>query len=488
MSRPNLINLTLDNWSKCSTPEKLEALQDLNSLYNPKAMPGCEVVSAVFKDSVRGRHLYTEYGNEQIFINQKLLNSAEPYQAVETFLHENRHSYQHFVVDHPELAENQQQYSEWMMASNGGYISPEPTGYSLYAMQPVEIDARATARIRTDELFEGIFHDENYSSYKLSKEIENLDLIREAQEDLGNNYEAIARETVRKNFERVNQLQADNQTQPGAEQAHHQYHVPIGEVGQMQPESSRPNIFQDNMKDNSLTYDEYNSIIASEQKYYEDLRSHLEQMKRIGNLSMIEEDESEMKSTSSKLHKLMSERNEKFNLTGEERTKKINLDSINGQTDKSLKSQEESKVANLEAPMANAGTQASEVGLDNADHVKSEQAHEFSETTNTSTRGRANGEGVVEETAIPIAEGLEKSPGSSLPPFEIKNLSSEMGPNVTENVSEPIVEADVDLHMAVNEVAQTEPSLDAMDGTKQSENFDQSGDDQEQTYQYGYGL
>lgn len=201
---PYISGLRADIWKQSSPDERIAALSELeNFLAEQEGRQPSQVISADLPSSTRGEH-YFQDSTEYIALNQSLVNdSEEPYQATETLFHESRHSYQHHVVENPELAEDQAQLESWQLSENGGYIQPNEINHSFYRWQPVELDANEVARSRTDELYQETFQDtEQYPDYKAQKEQEVADEIEYAKTDLGENYIEEARQAMMENYQR----------------------------------------------------------------------------------------------------------------------------------------------------------------------------------------------------------------------------------------------------------------------------------------------
>ena len=77
---------------------------------------------------------------KQIDLNADLLKEDDPQQVMETIMHESRHAYQDFAVNHPELVSVDKETIEVWKDNFVHYISPE-FDYQAYVNQPVEADA-----------------------------------------------------------------------------------------------------------------------------------------------------------------------------------------------------------------------------------------------------------------------------------------------------------------------------------------------------------
>jgi hypothetical protein len=200
---PYISGLRADIWSQSSSQDRLQALEQLeNHLSRIDNRPPSLISSEKLSPYTRGLHFTDENGADRIQLNSELINQNTPYQAVETCFHEDRHSHQQFIVQHPEKAENQQQLNDWTMSFNKGYIQPTDFDHTAYRWQPTEADANKVARTSTNDLYQNTFHDElNYPGFKAAKEQQVADSITDAQDKLGENYEDSARQMMVNKFQ-----------------------------------------------------------------------------------------------------------------------------------------------------------------------------------------------------------------------------------------------------------------------------------------------
>ena len=195
---PNIPNLWQENWSRITLLERESALQSLaNHLAREEGHPGCSVHAVLMEENTHGSYSHDAAGVGNIEINRDLVKREQPYQAVETLFHEDRHAYQFHITQHPKLAESEKQLQDWQMSEEGGYIQLEELNFSTYRFQPTEADAIRSARDRTDELYEDTFQDQgHYPAYKAEKEQQIADAEELAEFELGENYEEEARQAV----------------------------------------------------------------------------------------------------------------------------------------------------------------------------------------------------------------------------------------------------------------------------------------------------
>jgi recombination DNA repair RAD52 pathway protein len=95
------------------------------------------------------------------------------------------------------------------MSFNNGYIQPDDYDYSVYRWQPTETDANKTARLKTNDLYQNTFQDDQkYPDYRAEKELEIADDITQAQDKLGDDYEQAARQKM---VHKYQTMQAEHQ-------------------------------------------------------------------------------------------------------------------------------------------------------------------------------------------------------------------------------------------------------------------------------------
>lgn len=92
---------------------------------------------------------YNELGafnpeTKQIDLNARLLADADPREVMTTIMHESRHAFQDFAINHPEQVTVSPQTIEEWKHNFDHYISPE-FDFEAYVSQPVEADANAFA-------------------------------------------------------------------------------------------------------------------------------------------------------------------------------------------------------------------------------------------------------------------------------------------------------------------------------------------------------
>jgi len=204
MPVPYVENLRADRWELLNFTERLKALQELeNELAKQRGDEPCLVVGGDLGENNLGRYIPSNTGSGTIQINSELILSDQPYEAVETLFHEDRHAYQAYAIQHPGTHDNPGEVEDWRKNLDGGYIE-DTTGlnYDYYRWQPVEADANQIARKCTDELYSGEFQDgEKYPDYRAEKEQEISRDIEHAKMNIGENYQEEARQEMIKKYQ-----------------------------------------------------------------------------------------------------------------------------------------------------------------------------------------------------------------------------------------------------------------------------------------------
>jgi len=208
MAMPIIAGLRAEQWRNLSASERLGALQDLENAL--AARDGREPATVKpFAGEPGERGVYDERANT-LSINEALydpvtgrpamygddgseVSAGEPYMAVETLLHEDRHAYQHYVAEQrPDLAEDPQQLDDFQKNTGPAYIQPEENSLK-YACQPTEMDARRSARQEADELYGD---DQGYQAHRDHMISEEQGTAELADLYLGSDYEETVRQEV----------------------------------------------------------------------------------------------------------------------------------------------------------------------------------------------------------------------------------------------------------------------------------------------------
>ena len=232
MALPIIAGLKQATWRTLSPSERLESLNQLeNAIAAQEARSPCDVL--VIPESAYAypeqRELLQGFhpsNSHEIFINEALINpdashaavysdgtvvnANDSYMAVETLLHEDRHAHQEYVAyERPDLAESPLQLQDFQKNNGDGYLSAETFDPEYYLMQPIERDARASARQGMNEIYADQYQTDP-SYLKHTQRMENAEgrYAEMAEDSLGDNYEEVVRQ---KAFERYEVYQAENQ-------------------------------------------------------------------------------------------------------------------------------------------------------------------------------------------------------------------------------------------------------------------------------------
>ena len=147
----NMEAFNTSNWIK--TADKEQALQNIeNSYATQQGRPPCRIVATDMEDS----RMTGKYVNEEkvIYINKALLTSQweDRFNAVDTVIHEGRHAYQHYAVEHPGFHPNEIEVTKWK-EDFACYIKSDKAPPYMYRFQAVERDAFEFAESEMEKSF-----------------------------------------------------------------------------------------------------------------------------------------------------------------------------------------------------------------------------------------------------------------------------------------------------------------------------------------------
>lgn len=92
------------------------------------------------------------FDGKSLHLNESLLRSDQIQETVNTVVHEGRHAYQRYSIEHRGYHADSDQVRSWR-SNFRNYLDPETYGYELYKNQPVEKDAFEYADAITTKLF-----------------------------------------------------------------------------------------------------------------------------------------------------------------------------------------------------------------------------------------------------------------------------------------------------------------------------------------------
>lgn len=151
--------LRLDEWKNLSLEQRVNLLNDLEvQIAEIEHRPACPIEAKNLGEITEsggtlqghmGNHVTNIFGMEYIEINSELLKSDAPVyyrEVLDTVVHEGRHSYQTYNLEHREVHTSKGDLTNWHTNHEVyGYQDARTCGFKAYWLQPVEADARKFA-------------------------------------------------------------------------------------------------------------------------------------------------------------------------------------------------------------------------------------------------------------------------------------------------------------------------------------------------------
>lgn len=152
--------LRLDEWMNLSLEQRVELLNELEvKIAEIEHRPACPIeVEDLGEITEKGGQLQGHFGyhssstifsGERIVINSELVKSDNPLfyrEVLDTVVHEGRHSYQTYNLEHRETHTSRGDLTNWHInMERYGYQNAQLWGFKAYWMQPIEADARKFA-------------------------------------------------------------------------------------------------------------------------------------------------------------------------------------------------------------------------------------------------------------------------------------------------------------------------------------------------------
>lgn len=135
-------------WVVLDHQARTDALKSVeNCLAEIQGRKGFSVVVERMKPNQMGY-----FDGKRLHLNESLLKSDQIQETVNTIIHEGRHAYQRYAIDHPGFHSDANQVRVWR-TNFRNYLDPELYGYELYRNQQVEKDAFDYADAISKELF-----------------------------------------------------------------------------------------------------------------------------------------------------------------------------------------------------------------------------------------------------------------------------------------------------------------------------------------------
>lgn len=147
-----------DNWLNTEYDGRCEALREAEvKIAEIEHRPACEVKFQCMEECHLG---YFNPSDKTITINSAYIFSDSPSayrEVLDTLIHEGRHAYQDYNMYGREVHPRAGEVNMWKWNENDiGYQTVALCGFEIYAMQPVETDARAFAEDVLTSYFEKI--------------------------------------------------------------------------------------------------------------------------------------------------------------------------------------------------------------------------------------------------------------------------------------------------------------------------------------------
>ena len=136
----NIAELQPDVWDQLDSDQRLGVLQLVeNNLAEVQGRPSVGITPIELPANAFG-----QFDGTQIQINQDHLtgNSIDVREMIDTIVHEGRHAYQSYAIEHPGFHSDSDQVQSW--ADNfqpENYLTVEQYGQEMYQNQPIEADA-----------------------------------------------------------------------------------------------------------------------------------------------------------------------------------------------------------------------------------------------------------------------------------------------------------------------------------------------------------
>lgn len=148
-------DLQYENWQQLSTSNRRQVLIEAECrIAELEHRSPCEIN---FSELPPGHLGFYSSHDKSITLNTRYIeaNDFESYkETLDTLIHEGRHAYQDYNMTEREVHPRTGEVTNWRWNQyDVGYKNAELYGYEIYAMQPVEADARAFAEDVLNEYF-----------------------------------------------------------------------------------------------------------------------------------------------------------------------------------------------------------------------------------------------------------------------------------------------------------------------------------------------
>lgn len=129
-----------DSWRNLNENERIDSLQNIeNVMANIQKRPPSEVKVA---SAGPGQFGFFDPQTGDISVGSYSLQFASAQENADTIVHEGRHAYQQYAIDHPGHHPDRSEVESWRENMKpGNYMSAQEYGQEIYQSQPIEADA-----------------------------------------------------------------------------------------------------------------------------------------------------------------------------------------------------------------------------------------------------------------------------------------------------------------------------------------------------------
>lgn len=180
------------NWNRLDQNARLQILQELeNRQAELDNRPALKVCVKEMSPGLMGQHGVLTDGSEVIYLNALLVKESKLFSsknesiynaaaAVNTLMHEGRHSFQYHSIMKKSAGVPERQRLEWqaVMAACGGLYEAGDKNIAIYFAQSIEMDARRFARQRVTEISRVLQRMDAMDRNFVYEEAKNLELER----------------------------------------------------------------------------------------------------------------------------------------------------------------------------------------------------------------------------------------------------------------------------------------------------------------------
>jgi len=143
-------------WDQLNDAQRLQALQTVEQTASAiQKRPAADVTSYTANPGEFGYYAPSE---NQIKIGSYSLQNEGVQENVDTIIHEGRHAYQHYSINHPGFHPNPEEVEAWKENMKpGNYLSAQEYGQEIYQSQPVEADAWQYGNTIASSIYRGVY-------------------------------------------------------------------------------------------------------------------------------------------------------------------------------------------------------------------------------------------------------------------------------------------------------------------------------------------